>query len=83
MEHLKLCRRSKVLHNLAKALGTKREDHSDTLLPAKRMPMGLIEHCVNFFVLIINRCHFTDPEVINCVLVIVVRFIALMTTESG
>ena len=49
MEHLKLCGRSNVLYNLAKALGTKREDHSDTLLPVKRMPMGLIEHCVNFF----------------------------------
>ena len=26
-----------------------REDLSDSVLPAKRMPMGLIEHCVNFF----------------------------------
>ena len=49
MEHLKLCGRSNVLYQLAKALGTKREDHSDSLLHAKRMPMGLIEHCVNFF----------------------------------
>ena len=31
------------------ALGTKRKDQTDSLLPSKRMPMGLIEHCVNFF----------------------------------
>ena len=49
MEHLKSCGRSNVLYNLAKALGTLRTDHSDPLLPAKRMPMGLIEHSVNFF----------------------------------
>lgn len=49
MEHLKACGRSNVLYNLAKVLGTKREDNSDALLPAKRMPMGLIEHCINFF----------------------------------
>ena len=49
MEHLESCGRSNVLYNLAKALGTTREDGTDSLLPAKRMPMGLIEHCVNFF----------------------------------
>ena len=49
MEHLKSCGRSNVLYSLAKALGTTRKDCSDSLLPAKRMPMGLIEHCVNFF----------------------------------
>ena len=41
--------RSNVLYRLAKALGTKRNDGSDTLLPVRRFPMGLIEHCVNFY----------------------------------
>ena len=34
---------------MSQALGTMRPDLSDSLLPAKRMPMGLIEHSVNFF----------------------------------
>jgi len=49
MEHLQACGRSNVIYSLAKSLGTKRLDGSDSLLPAKRMPMGLIEYCVNFF----------------------------------
>ena len=38
-----------VVYKLVKVLGTMRDDQSDSLLPARRMPMGLIEHCVNFF----------------------------------
>ena len=49
MNHLKQCSRSNVIYLLAKSLGTIRPDGSDSLLPAKRMPMGLIEYCVNFF----------------------------------
>ena len=49
MEHLQSCGWSNVLYKLAKAVGTMRCDQSDSLLPAKRMPMGLLEHCVNFF----------------------------------
>lgn len=49
MEHLKSCRRSNVLYGLAKAVGTMRGDESDSLMPARRMPMGLVEHIINFF----------------------------------
>ena len=49
MEHLRSCERSNVVYKLVKVLGTMRDDQSDSLLPARRMPMGLIEHCVNFF----------------------------------
>ena len=49
MEHLKSCGRSNVVYGLVKCLGTMRSDGSDSLLPAKRMPLGLIEHCVDFF----------------------------------
>jgi len=49
MYHLADCARSNVIYSLAKSLGTLRPDNSDSLLPAKRMPMGLIEYCVNFF----------------------------------
>ena len=49
IEHLKRCGRSNVLYGLAKALGHMRKDGSDSRLPAKRMPMGLIEHIVNFY----------------------------------
>jgi len=49
MKHLHNCNRSYVIYLMARALGTARDDQSDSLLPAKRMPMGLIEHTVNFF----------------------------------
>ena len=49
MIHLKHCHRSNVIYLMAKALGTMRPDQSDSLLPAKRMPMGLIEYSAKFF----------------------------------
>ena len=49
MIHLKSCKRSNVLYKFAKCLGTMRGDGSDSLLPAKRIPMELIEHCMDFF----------------------------------
>ena len=48
-EHFLMCGRSNVVNGLAKAIGTKRADKSDSRLPAKRMPMGLLEHMVNFY----------------------------------
>ena len=50
MCQLKLNKRTNVLYYLAKGMATPREDGSDTRLPIKRMPMGLIEHVANFFV---------------------------------
>ena len=49
MERLKNAGRKNVIYLLAKALGTPRPDGSDSLLPVSRMPMGLLEHMVNFF----------------------------------
>ena len=49
MEHLHNAGRSNTIYNLAHALGTLRSDGSDSLLPVKRMPMGLIEYTVVFF----------------------------------
>lgn len=49
IRHLSRNGRSNVIYLLAKALGTMRSDGLDSLLPTKRMPMGLIEHIVNFF----------------------------------
>lgn len=48
-EHLHQCGRSNVVYGVAKAIGRKRPDGSDSRLPAKRMPMGLLEHMVNFY----------------------------------
>lgn len=42
--------RSNILYSLAKGLGKLREDKKDSLFPTQRMPMGLVEHTVNFFV---------------------------------
>ena len=44
-----MCGRSNVVYGLAKAIGTERADKSNSRLPAKRMPMGLLEHIVNFY----------------------------------
>ena len=49
MTHLGNCHRTNVIYLMSQALGTMRPDMSDSLLPAKRMPMGLIEHSFNFF----------------------------------
>ena len=49
MIHLQTCGRSNIIYLLAKALGTMRPDQSDSLLPAKRMPMGLVEYIIMFF----------------------------------
>ncbi len=49
MKELRAVGRSNVLYGLAKVIGTKRPDSDESLLPLSRMPMGLLEHCVNFF----------------------------------
>ena len=48
--HLNQCGRSNVLYGFAKAIGTMRPDGSDSRLPARRMPMGLLEYMVNFII---------------------------------
>lgn len=47
--HLKNCNRINVVYGLAKVIGTLRLDKTDSLLPARRMPMGLVEYLVQFF----------------------------------
>ena len=49
MVHLKENNRSNVLYKLAMVIGTMREDGSDSRLPVRRMPMGLVEYIANFF----------------------------------
>lgn len=68
MQNLKDGRRCNVLYKFAKATATMRDDGSDTLLPIKRLPMGLLEHCVNFFTAtsIVQVCD-TIYHACNCV----------------
>lgn len=49
MCHLHQCNRSNVVYLIAKGFGTMREDNSDSIIPARRMPMGLIEYIAKFF----------------------------------
>jgi len=49
MVHLKENNRSNVLYKLAMVIGTMREDGSDSRLPVRKMPMGLVEYIGNFF----------------------------------
>ncbi len=48
-QYLQQCGRSNVVYELARAIGRMRPDGSNSRLPAKRMPMGLVEHLVHFF----------------------------------
>lgn len=41
--------RTNVVYSLAQCIGTKRPGTEKSCLPVTRMPMGLLEHCVNFF----------------------------------
>jgi len=50
MLQLRSSGRSNVLYNLAKGLGTMREDSSDSRFPTKCMPMGLVEYAASFFI---------------------------------
>lgn len=49
MNNLKHAGRSNVLYKFSKAVVTLRDDGTDTLLPVKRLPLALIEYCVNFY----------------------------------
>lgn len=48
-QHLQRCGCSNVVYELARVVGRMRSDGLDSRLPAKRMPMGLVEHMVHFF----------------------------------
>ena len=49
MQNLSDAGRSNTIYQLAQGLGTSRSDGSDSLLPVRRMPMGLIEYAIVFF----------------------------------
>ena len=50
MERCAVAGRSNILYNLAKDLGTLQIDGSDSLIPCKRMPIGLMEFVSSFFI---------------------------------
>ena len=50
LNNLHEAKRSNIIYSLIKGIGTLRDDESDTLFPLKRMPAGLVEYTVNFFV---------------------------------
>lgn len=47
--HLKTSGHPNVVYGLVKALGRMRPDGSDSRLPVKRMPMGLLEYIIGFY----------------------------------
>ena len=49
MKYLRKCNRTNVIYTLARVVGTPRPDGTDSLLPVKRMPFGLLEYTINFF----------------------------------
>ena len=53
--HHRKCSRSNVICGLARGVGCMRNDGSDSRLPAKRTPMGMLEYTINFF----NADHIT------------------------
>ena len=50
MQRLQHAGRSNTLALLAKAFGATRSDGVESLMPIHRMPVGLIEYAVNFFI---------------------------------
>ena len=46
MKHLRECRRTNVIYALSKAIGSMCADETDSLLPVRRMPFGLLEYAV-------------------------------------
>ena len=49
MKHLEEVGKINVLYELAKGLGTMRDDKSDSNFPVSRMPMGMLQYMVHFF----------------------------------
>lgn len=49
MSRLQEAGRTNVIYNMSKAIGTPRPDSEESRLPISRMPMGLLEYCVNFY----------------------------------
>ena len=47
--HLMVHKRRDVITDMVKVIGTMRHDNSDSLLPVKRMPMGLLEYILSFY----------------------------------
>ena len=88
MRHLQEAGRSNVIYSLAKAVGTMRPDDSDSLLPTKNMPMGLIEYAVNFFTAssvqkVMTACSCFLPRRNIQSLCSSYRFLAPLTTVPG
>lgn len=50
MVNLRSSRRTNVLYNLAKGIGTPRKDGSGSRFPTDCMPMGLVEYTASFYV---------------------------------
>ena len=49
MQHLKQFGCSNVLDSLVREIGIKKQDGENSVLLAKRMPMGLLKHMGNFY----------------------------------
>lgn len=50
MVRLKAGNRTNVVYNLAKGIGTCRNNDTESHFPVGKMPMGLVEYTANFFV---------------------------------
>ena len=77
MQNLRNAGRMNAVYLLAKAVGTMREDGSDTLLPTKRMPMGSFEYMVAFF----TTSSKNKVSTCSCTMIII-NFISLSTRLS-
>lgn len=50
MCNLSQCGRYNIIYGISKGIGTFRPDGSDTLIPIRKMPMGLLEYLTKFFI---------------------------------
>ena len=49
MQYLKKCQRYNIIYGIAKGFGTMQPDGKDSLIPATRMPTGMLEYTAKFF----------------------------------
>lgn len=50
MKNLEGAGRTNIIYSLSKGLGTTRPDGSDCFIPTKRMPFGLLQYVIQFFI---------------------------------
>ena len=84
IEYLHKNWRSNIFYHLAKGIGTMHDDGSDSRLPVKRMPFGLVEYVARFFSSDnFQQVSFFPPPIMQCLLFILHRWANVLKILSS